>query len=461
MRHVFLLFPLLLLVPIGVAPASEAGFTKARAALLKGLRSNQASARAAAVYELDGFDSAEAARLLVRAVLARDDRARVIRAGIQLAGALTSEEAVRVLVEETKKGAWRKRARVIEALGGVENDEALATLLVAAYDKDPRVRISAILAMEHVKDEKAAIAVGDAMKSERWPVRSAAIYVLGRMKHQDSVVPFIRRLGKDGEDGRLLEDTSRALRRITGKRLGLEVADWAAWYSKTQGAEALSFGPARVAPVRTARLAGVTTTAKRVLFVLAVNDTMNQKIEFDPDGVAPGEVVQAGGAELARWRRVKTKLDLAKLWIAWSIDHVHPGTEFNLVTYGISANASFTSFVPATAQNREKAKKRVLSLSASGNANIYDGLRRIFTLVSKDPVDLESLVEGPSVVFFLSDGAADEGLIRSAFEAFEEAERWNRYRQIRFNTFGMGDHDPRVLADLAGMIPDGEMRSLP
>ena len=112
-------------------------------------------------------------------------------------------------------------------------------------------------------------------------------------------------------------------------------------------------------------------------------------------------------------------------------------------------------------QNREKAKKRVLSLSASGNANIYDGLRRIFTLVSRDPVDLASRAGGPSVVFFLSDGAADEGLIESAFEAFEEAERWNRYRQIRFNMFGMGDHDPRVLADLAGMIPDGAMRSLP
>ena len=103
----------------------------------------------------------------------------------------------------------------------------------------------------------------------------------------------------------------------------------------------------------------------------------------------------------------------------------------------------------------------MLSLSASGNANLYDGLRRIFTLVSKDPLDIESLSEGPASVFYLADGAADEGLIKSAFEAFEEAERWNRYRQIRFNTFGVGDHDPRVLADLAGMIPDGTMRSLP
>ena len=69
----------LLLVPVGGALAAEKSFSKARAALLKGLRSNDATARATAVYEIDGFDSAEAARVLVRAVLARDDRARVIR----------------------------------------------------------------------------------------------------------------------------------------------------------------------------------------------------------------------------------------------------------------------------------------------------------------------------------------------------------------------------------------------
>jgi hypothetical protein len=456
-----ILSTLLVLAFAGSAAAAEKGFSKARAALLKGLKSNAASDRAAAVYAVDGFDSSEAARLLVRAVLSRDDRARVIRAGVQLAGALRSAEAVEVLVEEAKKGAWTKRARVLEALGSVEHQEALSALLLAAYDKDPRVRISAILALEHSKDPKAAVAVGDGLKADLWPVRSAAMYVLGRMKDDDMVVELIRRLGKDGEKGRLVEDAGRALRRISGKNFGTGLADWAAWYSRTKGGEAISFGPPREKTEPMAQLAGVKTTAKRVLFVLAVNDTMNHKIIFDADRVAPPDIQKAGGPELARWRRAKTKLDLARLWIAWAIDHLDPETEFSLVTYGISANASFSSFIPATPANREKGKKRVLALSASGNANLYDGLRRIYTLVSKDPLDLESMAMGPEVVFYLADGAADEGLIKSAFEAFEEAERWNRYRQIRFNTFGMGDHDPRVLADLAGMIPDGTMRSLP
>jgi len=458
------LLPLLLVLAVSAAPAvaAEKSFAQARAALLKGLRSNDSSERAAAVYEVDGFDTAEAARLVVRAVLSRDDRARVIRAGIQLASAFSSKEAIDVLVEESKKGAWAKRARVLEAMGGIESDEALAAVLFGACDEEPRVRIGALLALEHKKGENVATVVADALKAKEWPVRSAAIYVMGRMRNEDAVVPLIRRLGAEGEGGRLREDARRALKRITHEDFGLDFPRWAAWYSENVGKEeAVSLGPAQPAPAPTAQLAGVETVAKRVVFVLAVNDTMNKPLTFDPDRIAPPDVRAAGGRELAKWREVKTKLDLARLWIAWAIDHLAPETEFNIVTYGVSANASFASFLAANPGNREKAKKRVLSLSASANANLYDGLKCIFTLVSKDPLDERSLLEGPEVVFFLSDGAADEGEIKSAFEAFEEAERWNRYRQIRFHCFGVGDHDPRVLADLAGMVPDGEMRTLP
>jgi hypothetical protein len=443
------------------AGAEEKSWGEARAAMLRGLRSSDVGDRVLAVYEIDGFDNAEAARLVVRAVLSRDDRARVVRAGIQLASGLKSEEAVAALVEEAKKGNWRKRARVLEALGWIENEKATGAVLVAAYDEDMRVRVSALLALMNKESAPAALAAADGLKAEEWPVRSAAMYAVGRMKSDDAVVPLIRRLGKGGEDGRLLEDARRALVRITGKNYGLDVGRWTEWYSRRHEKESVSLAQPRVTPEPTARLGNVVTFAKRVVFVLAVNDTMNKKLVFDPATIAPPDVKKEGGKALKPWLEVKTKLDLARLWTAWAIDHLAEGTEFTVVTYGISANAVFSDFIRATRGNREKAKKRVLSLSASGNANLYDGLRCIFTLVSKDPLDEQSMLEGPGVVYFLSDGAADEGEIKSAFEAFEEVERWNRYRQIRFHCFGVGDHDSRVLADLAGMIPDGQLRAIP
>jgi hypothetical protein len=75
---------------------------------------------------------------------------------------------------------------------------------------------------------------------------------------------------------------------------------------------------------------------------------------------------------------------------------------------------------------------------------------------------MKSMLEGPEVVFFISDGTCDWGeFADQSHRAFEEAESWNRYRQIRFHAFGVGDHDYRVLANLRGMTPEGAYVVLP
>jgi hypothetical protein len=454
---------LALAVIAGPAGAGERSFSQARAALSKGLRSSDPAQRSSAVWELDGFDTPAAARVLVRQVLTRDDHARVIRSGIELAGGLKSKEAIAVLVEESAKGAWIKRSRVIEALGSIETEAAVGATLVAAYDKDPRVRTSAILSMEHRKGGRAAIAAGDALKAEEWPVRSAAIYVLARMKDKDCLPALIRMLGKDGEQGRLLDDAGAALKRLTNEKHGLDFEYWKDWYVKKVAKEEVDLGPSRIPPKPRARFGRTSTNAKRVVFVLQISRTMNDDLVFDPGEVAPRDVRRKGGAELKKWQSVKTKIDLARLWVAWGIDNLSDDAEFNIITFGVSANTSFSGFIPATKENRAKAKKRVLSLSASGsgNANIYAGLQHIFSLHGRDVYDEKNLLSGPEAVFFVSDGSGDEGEIKEPFRAFEEAEQWNRVRQISFHCFGVGEHDSRVLADLAGMTPGGSIESLP
>ena len=61
----------------------------------------------------------------------------------------------------------------------------------------------------------------------------------------------------------------------------------------------------------------------------------------------------------------------------------------------------------------------------------------------------------------LSDGTAGWGEIPEGYRAFEEIERLNRYRQIRWHCFGVGEFDHRVLADLAGMTPSSVFTELP
>ena len=455
------LLPLFLILFIA-APAvpKERSFSEARAAMQRGLRSSDPHLRANAVYELDGFDSPEAVRAIARSVLIRDDRVRVMHAAIQLLGAVKAEDSVKALAKESESGHWRKRARVLESMSRVDSDVALAAQLKAAYDEDARVRTSALLSLEHKKNGRTALALEDALRAPEWPTRSAAIEMLKLQSVETAVPKLIDRLGPGGEQGRLRGDVADALARITGTDHGPSFEGWDLWRRRKAG-EKVERRAVPPPPVPTCELAGVWSLAKRVVFVLAVHQSMGDELNIPPDPNAPTDVIREGGPKLALWKNAKTKLKRSQVWIAWSIERLKDDVRFNVITYAVSANSVFPDLVPATRENKRKAIKRLASLSGSGAADLYTGLRKVYTLLSRDPVDEKSRIAGPEVVYFLSDGTAGWGRIPKAYRAFEEVERLNRFRQIRWHCFGPGEFDPRVLADLAGMSPQGAFSELP
>ncbi|MHC4472965.1 MAG: VWA domain-containing protein [Planctomycetota bacterium] len=460
MRVILPVLLLLLLLPLPAA--GEEGFGKARAKMLRGLAKKDAGDRSDAVYELDGFDSPEAVRVIVKYVLSRDDRAQVIRAGIDLLGGMREKESLAALAKEAAEGAFPRRARVLESIGRNRSPDLLEALLGAAYDKDPRIRTAALLALENMPEGgRADLALADGLSAPQWPVRSAAAYVLRKRRPKTAVAQLVARLRPGVEHGRLLGDVHGALTKITGKRFGLSYEVWKRWLDQQEGKEPEGEIPASPPRSVTAEMPRVRSYAKRILYVLAVHQSMNDAIIVDPTEVAPKDVRQKGGSTLEAWTSAKKKIELARLWVAWSIDHLAPEVRFNVVTYASSPNAVFKDFVPASRENRERAVRRISSLSASGEANLHAGLQKVFTLVSRHPLDEKSLEEGPEVVFFVSDGYVETGEIREGHRVFEEAERLNIYRQIRFHCFGMGGHDSRVLGEMSGMVPGGRHVSLP
>jgi hypothetical protein len=320
------------------------------------------------------------------------------------------------------------------------------------------VRTSAVLALDLAKSERADFALADALRAPQWTVRAAAIDSIRRRGRSEAGGPLVDCL--PAERGRLRGDVAAALRLITNQPIGVFPEAWENWRIAGQGGEPLPLGAAREIPP-TAELAGVSTWAKRVVFVLALSDSMNRKLQAAPDSLAPPDVKERGGPELRRWREATTKVELARLWVAWGIAHLSPDVRFDVVTYGQGVDAAFGELVPATPQNREKATDRIRSLSASGEANLHAGLMKVFDLVSRDPLDTKSLEEGPEAVFFVSDGYCDYGEIPDGFAALDEAEQLNRFRQIVFHCFGVGEHDSRILGTLAGFAGGGELVALP
>ncbi len=445
------------------AAAAEKGYANAVAKMRKGLRSSDLRERVLGVWELDGFDSADAARTLSRLVLSRDDRAAVISTAIKLLGFLKSEEAIDALVRESKSGGSLRRARVFEALGRIGGPRVEEALLLAAYDEDPKVRTSAVLALENLKSGRVGLAVLDALSAKYWTVRSAAITVARRRGMDDAIPGLIERLRPGVEEGRLLGDVGGALRQITELRYGVSYESWRRWFVDVRGGD-LPDPPQGVtaAPQKVrVELAGIKSVARRVVYVLAVHESMRNEFSRRGKYRVPRDVQAAGGRELMKWQEAKTKLELAQLWLAWSIRRLPPEVRFDVVTYGEGADAAFDELVPATPANREKAVTRIESLSASGRANLYSALKTTFRLVSRDPLDLKSLIEGPETVIFLSDGSCEYGEIDESYAVLEEAARLNIYRQIRFHAVAPGEGDSRVLAEIAGLGPGGVMSTIP
>ncbi len=457
---------LLLLFLINAADpvvAKERGFTTAVAAMRKGLRSSNLNERRLAVWEIDGFDTPEAARVLCRAVLNRDDRAAVIGAGIKLLGALDSDEAVKTVIRESKSGRPIRRARAIEALGRIGGPRVEERLLTAAYDDDPKVRTSAVLALENLASDRAEFVIGDALRSKYWTVRSAAIRVARRRGKEAAVGGLIERLRPGAEDGRLAGDATLALRELTGQGYGVSYESWRRWFEKVKGGKLPSAPPGVTGapPKSRVQFAGIRSMARRVVFVLAVHESMRD--EFDRPGKwrIPRDVKEAGGPELKEWEEAKTKLEFAQLWLAFAINHLSPEVRFDVVTYGQGADAAFDELVPATPANRRKAVRRIRSLSPSGRANLYSGLKLTFRLVSRDPLDEKSLNEGPEAVIFISDGNCELGEIDQSYAIIDEVARLNLYRQISFYAVSPGEGDSRVLSELGGIGPGGGAFSIP
>jgi hypothetical protein len=454
------LLPILLfsLVLFPAEGRSEPSFDKARAEFGRLLRAGTAEERARGVYALDGFDRPEAVRLLARAVLTRTDRAIVIRSAQKLISAMRSEASSKVIAEEATKGLWLKRARLLESMGRSEYPAVIDALLAGCYDDDPRVRTSALLALDMAKTERADLALGDALRAPQWTVRAAAIDSLRRRRHPETAGVLVDCLAS--ESGRLRGDLATTLRVITDQNIGVFPEAWRNWRIAGEGGVPPPLGEAKPIPP-TAELAGVRTWARRVVFVLALSDSMNRKLRASPDSLPPPDVKERGGEELRKWREATTKIELARLWVVWGISHLSPEVRFDVVTYGQGVDAAFGELVPATPQNREKAADRIRSLSASGMANLHAGLSKVFDLVSRDPLDTRSLEEGPEVVFFVSDGSSDYGEIKDGFAALDEAEQLNQHRQIVFNCFGIGEHDSRILGTLTGFGLGGELIALP
>jgi hypothetical protein len=204
------------------------------------------------------------------------------------------------------------------------------------------------------------------------------------------------------KDERIKYFAAMGLGRISGQAAHTSAGWWRAWLAGNvadggQGGKTVAFFDA-------------VAVGNRVLFVIDVSGSMEWPADMDwLKNPITGEKKAAG----PDYSQVRTKLDLAKVELLWTLKNLPEDFYFNIITYSKDHQlilADQTELVQATEENKRKFSIAVYGLKAEGGTNIHGALVQSFGVVRKgkvkeDPaLDPKAMLEGVDTIFFMTDG---------------------------------------------------------
>ncbi|MBP9891287.1 MAG: hypothetical protein KBG84_05225 [Planctomycetes bacterium] len=265
---------------------------------------------------------------------------------------------------------------------------------------------------------------------------------------------------------------SRALAELSGEKGYLNVDFWRQWL-KENGAGEIKRPEDKQTGVRffEAEAAG-----RRIVFCIDISGSMDFPLKNANGGKGP---ITRGkeGKDGPDYSGCKTRLDLAKTELLWTLARLSDDYLFNIVTYSKGhqlIEKETPGFLKASKDNKLKFSNLVRALKADGGTNIHGGLLDSFRVVEKgmaeqNPAyDAKALEKGADTIFFLTDGhpswsddSEGKPMVMRDGQSFGTGEmvdaaniaKWfvltNRFRKVVVNTVGIGDHAKELLQELA------------
>lgn len=400
----------------------------------------------------------------------RDEAKKLLDTIASSIGRFTDPAAVSELRTMVLKAAdWTDRYAILSGLLEAKAEGVGAICLEAAKDRDPRVRIIALDGLLRLGDVKAAEPLFvAAVEDSEWQIRLSGIAGVEKLKCKAGIAAMIRQLKK--EDGRLRDDLSGTLKRLTGMDFGYNASAWDEWW-KTNGErwDGNPVGGAKVAgnDVKSAGGAGGTTaepptffglkiTSKKIVFVLDVSGSMADPSEPPPDKDKP-PVVNSGGNGPAPepWEPglKGTKLEVLKWEFERTVKKLDDKVTFNIIVFASDVQRWKDKMQPATPAVKAEAIDFVKKQSPTSQTNTGDALEKAFELAGQGLSD-KSYAALVDTIYLMSDGAPNAGKYPNPDDIIRKVKEWNVLSKVIINTVGLGNptnYNPNFLSQLAGM----------
>ena len=294
-------------------------------------------------------------------------------------------------------------------------------LLGMTKHEDPEVRNLALQALGESKEKKALEKLVAALNDDNWSVRLAALDALERLKAKEAVSAIVERMAK--EEGRMLQEFSLALWRLTGQGFQENAKGWATWWDGAKDRfefltdeqlNTVKSGEEEYRLKQTTRVEqkffGIRIISHRVIFIIDVSGSMEWVLNSEYEG-----------------KTGQKRMDVAKRELERCITGLDSSALFNIVTFSSDVDRWVDGTLSAANEkNRAGAKEYVSKLLAAGATNLYDAVKDAFRDLDVD------------TIFILSDGEPTAGAETDPTVIREHVQSWNEHRGIQINTIAVG-----------------------
>jgi hypothetical protein len=270
------------------------------------------------------------------------------------------------------------------------------------------------------------------LKHPDWRVRAEAIELV-RVLHRRSAIPLLFEL-LERWSGRLVDDVTRALTSLTGKRLGADPRPWRLWWQQARDSFVMPDQPQerpRGDAGSGTRFYGVDTQSRRILFVLDRSGSMKSS------------------SRSKTGRSTASKFGIASAQLKTALHSLPTDATFNVLVYSDRPQRLFPEVVEATAENKRQALAQLQSVEPGGGTNIYAALADAFALVERNAKSRRDGSPQIDTLYFLSDGQPNMGRMQRADLILADIRVRNSLLGLRIHTIGVGAHDADFMAALA------------
>jgi uncharacterized protein YegL len=381
---------------------------------------------------------------------AKVEERRVVDAAV--AAAQTGGPAYRKAIYSVARGhpEWPVRA-VAARLAALSADEAESKPVLLESlekEKDPRVRVAALEALETAPGSGWHGLVAARVEDVDWGAQVVAARVAGKRKVGKAIPGLIRALVK--APPRVAEEIGNALREITGQSIEPYADAWAKWWEAHRsewGEDGRPLQPIVAQPRKEdLHYYGIKIKSDKVLFIIDTSGSMKEEKRAPQPPTAPPKGPTTGEPEKPKepppGKFSGPKIEIAKQELKRAIKALPKEALFDIISFNHTVQQWQPKMVPATDANKELAYAWVRDMPATGSTYIDGALQMAFKMAGMGSYDRAYPNVAVDTIFLLSDGAPTDNAYPDVKEMdpkeiLAHVREWNAQKRVVIHCIGI------------------------